>query len=101
MVGDELESLPEVSVEAALAGCPRGGVCRARAADGEAVAVAVFGDGRAYAVPDRCPHHGARLSDGFVDGERLVCAHHGWEIDLPTGEVVGMARPPVPSRRIA
>jgi nitrite reductase/ring-hydroxylating ferredoxin subunit len=52
---------------------------------GHRVAVAVLADGRAFAVADRCPHDGGLLSDGFVDGDRLVCARHGWELDPCTG----------------
>jgi nitrite reductase/ring-hydroxylating ferredoxin subunit len=48
---------------------------------GRLMAVAVLADGRAFAVEDRCPHDGGLLSDGFVEGERIVCARHGWEID--------------------
>jgi nitrite reductase/ring-hydroxylating ferredoxin subunit len=32
-----------------------------------------------------CPHDGGRISDGFVDGERLVCARHGWELVARNG----------------
>lgn len=91
----------EPSVELARAQCPRGHVCPARESGGQSVAVAVLEDGRTYVVPDRCPHNGSRLSDGFVDGARLVCARHGWEIDLPTGQVVGMPKRQVKSRKIA
>lgn len=52
---------------------------------GRPVAVAVLEDGRAFAVADRCPHDGGLLSDGFVLGDRLVCARHGWEVDPCTG----------------
>ncbi len=45
-----------------------------------AVAVARLGSGRLVVVDDVCPHDGGRISDGFVDGERLVCARHGWEL---------------------
>ncbi len=41
--------------------------------------------GRAFVLPDRCPHDGQPLSDGFVDGDRIVCARHGWEIDACSG----------------
>ncbi|MCC6624049.1 MAG: Rieske (2Fe-2S) protein [Deltaproteobacteria bacterium] len=33
------------------------------------------------AAPDRCPHMGARLSDGHVDEGRLVCPWHGLKLD--------------------
>lgn len=64
--------------------CPRGGVIACRQGD-RALVMAVLPDGRVFIAPDRCPHDGQPLSDGFLDGERLVCARHGWEFDLATG----------------
>jgi nitrite reductase/ring-hydroxylating ferredoxin subunit len=64
--------------------CPRGQVIAARRGDKE-VCVVVLEDGRAFVVPDRCPHDGGLLSDGFVEDGRLVCARHGWEFDPATG----------------
>ncbi|MEZ4404282.1 MAG: Rieske 2Fe-2S domain-containing protein [Kofleriaceae bacterium] len=61
------------------------------------VALVVLADQRAYAVDDACPHDGGWLSDGFLDGDRLVCARHGWEIDPCSGTC---GRVPVASRRI-
>ena len=49
------------------------------------VAVVRLVDGRLCVVPDRCPHDGGRLSDGWLDGDQLVCARHGWEVDPCTG----------------
>ena len=49
------------------------------------VAVARLGSGRLVVVDDECPHDGGRISDGFVDGERLVCARHGWELEARNG----------------
>jgi phenylpropionate dioxygenase-like ring-hydroxylating dioxygenase large terminal subunit len=46
------------------------------------VAVARLASGRLVVVDDRCPHDGGRISDGFVDGEHIVCARHGWELAL-------------------
>src|ERR1043165_6140701 len=48
----------------------------------------------------RCSHSGARLSNGSVKGERLVCPLHGWEYGpdgvckrIPAGdEIPGFAR---------
>jgi len=34
-------------------------------------------DGRAVAFEDRCAHRGFPLSDGHIDGDRLVCGYHG------------------------
>jgi phenylpropionate dioxygenase-like ring-hydroxylating dioxygenase large terminal subunit len=61
-----------------------GAVVRAR--DGaRPVAVARLGSGRLVVVEDVCPHDGGRISDGFVAGERLVCARHGWELEVRGG----------------
>ena len=70
---------------------PAGAIVRAR--DGaRAVAVARLGSGRLVVVDDVCPHDGGRISDGFVDGERLVCARHGWELEVAGGRCT-RARP--------
>lgn len=53
--------------------------------DGESVAVVRTESGRLYMLPDRCPHDGGRISDGVVEGEQVVCARHGWEIDACSG----------------
>jgi nitrite reductase/ring-hydroxylating ferredoxin subunit len=72
------------TIEAALAGASPGDVVAAR--DGRvAMAVVVLGDGSAYALEDRCPHDGGWLSDGWLDGDKLVCARHAWEIETCTG----------------
>ena len=68
--------------------CPRGGVIACRRGK-RALVLAVLPDGRRFVAPDRCPHDGRPLSDGFLDGERLVCARHGWEFDLVTGRSPG------------
>lgn len=75
---------PRPSVAEALVLAAPGSVTPAR--DGlRAVALVVLPDRRAYVVDDACPHDGGPLSDGFLDGDRLVCARHGWEIDPCTG----------------
>ncbi|HZU14821.1 MAG TPA: aromatic ring-hydroxylating dioxygenase subunit alpha [Chloroflexota bacterium] len=37
--------------------------------------------GEIRAARDLCIHRGTRLSIGRLDGDRLVCAYHGWEYD--------------------
>jgi len=52
--------------------------------------VAIFrvADGRMFAVEDRCPHRGARLSAGTIyDGDKVACGDHGWGICLADGRV--------------
>jgi nitrite reductase/ring-hydroxylating ferredoxin subunit len=84
-----IEARPPVAE--ALRRCPAGQVMAAR--DGAIeVAVCRLADGRAFALLDRCPHDGGRLSDGFVEAGRLVCSRHGWEFDPRTGERVRRPR---------
>jgi len=59
----------------------RAGEVAAAQLDDVEVAVVRLVDGRLGVVPDRCPHDGGRISDGWLEGDRLVCARHGWEID--------------------
>ena len=33
----------------------------------------------------RCPHRGALLADGRVEGANLICGVHGWDYRLDTG----------------
>lgn len=49
------------------------------------VAVARLGSGKLVVVADECPHDGGRISDGFVDGEHIVCARHGWALEARDG----------------
>lgn len=53
-------------------------------------AIALFrgGDGRIFALEDRCPHKGGPLSQGIVAGTRVTCPLHGWTIELETGAAV-------------
>ena len=38
---------------------------------------------RAY--EGRCPHQGALLAEGSLDGDVLTCRNHGWRFDVETG----------------
>lgn len=33
----------------------------------------------------RCLHRGALMSDGFIDGDNLICGLHGWDYRIDTG----------------
>jgi hypothetical protein len=62
-----------------LTDVPVGAVVAAR--DGaRPVAVARLASGKLVVVADECPHDGGRISDGFVDGERLTGSGSGSEI---------------------
>jgi nitrite reductase/ring-hydroxylating ferredoxin subunit len=78
-------------VPGGLIDVPIGRVVAAR--DGaRAVAVARLESGRLVVVADECPHDGGRISDGFVSGELLVCARHGWELETCAGKCVRAPR---------
>lgn len=47
-------------------------------------------DGRVYAVDNLCTHAEARLSDGHLDGNDIVCPLHGGSFDVRTGEVASL-----------
>ncbi len=36
-------------------------------------------DGKAHVLSDLCVHRGGALSDGWVNGDCIVCPYHGWE----------------------
>jgi phenylpropionate dioxygenase-like ring-hydroxylating dioxygenase large terminal subunit len=59
-------------------------------APGRVVAVDVDGDefvlwrtlaGRVVGAPRWCPHLDHDLAEGYVTGDELVCAGHGWAFD--------------------
>ena len=51
------------------------------------------GRGEINVLEDRCPHRGARLSKGRLQGGRLACNYHGLQLD---GDGVITATPPTP-----
>jgi toluene monooxygenase system ferredoxin subunit len=67
--------------------------------EGEMMAVEVDGatvvlvnvDGEVHAYDDRCPHLGARLSEGSLDGAILTCSAHEWVFDCRLGRGINPA----------
>lgn len=59
---------------------------------GEPVCVVRAG-GELYAFDDRCPHRGAKLSEGWLEGTKLTCKQHTWEYDVTTGELLRLRAP--------
>jgi len=51
--------------------------------------------GTAYIVAQRCPHRGVHLSLGFVEGELIQCAYHGWQF-AADGHCVAQPAEPKP-----
>ena len=59
---------------------------RGRVVDLDGVKVAIFWTGdRFIALKDACPHMGASLADGTLEGNQVICHWHGWEYDVETG----------------
>lgn len=49
--------------------------------------IAVFHvEGAFYAIENLCPHRGAPLVDGELDGKLVICPWHRWEFDVTTGQ---------------
>ena len=63
------------------------GEVRAFDVEGHAVAVANV-DGAFYAFDDVCTHRQCSLAEGELDGTTIMCACHGSEFDVSTGEVL-------------
>lgn len=59
--------------------------------DGKGVLVANVG-GTLYAMARKCPHMGADLCKGKLEGSRVTCRMHGASYDLKTGEAVEKAK---------
>jgi nitrite reductase (NADH) small subunit len=69
-------------------------VCRVGdLAEGEGRTVAVGGKllavfragGQFYAIDDVCPHMGASLGEGYVEGGVVTCPWHAWRFRLADG----------------
>lgn len=57
--------------------------------------------GRVYAAADVCPHAGARLSEGALEGTVITCPLHGSQFNVCTGERLrGPADLPIPTHRV-
>jgi len=41
-----------------------------------------------FALLDKCPHKGGKLSQGIVFGNKVACPMHNWHITLEDGNAV-------------
>lgn len=48
-------------------------------------------EGQIYAISDKCPHLGASLDKGTIDGPTVTCKAHHAKIDVTTGEIIDKA----------
>ena len=57
-----------------------------RAYEVNGVMVAVFNVGGTFtAIDDLCPHQGAPLSEGHLDGDCVTCPWHAWRFNVRDG----------------
>ena len=59
--------------------------------DGQMVAVFRKGDDW-YAIDDLCPHMGASLAEGHVEGHSVTCPWHAWRFCIKDGTLEGNPR---------
>ncbi|EEE35792.1 ferredoxin-dependent glutamate synthase [Rhodobacteraceae bacterium KLH11] len=52
---------------------------------GEVDLVVVRFDDKVSVMYGRCAHRGALMSDGFVDGDNLICGVHNWDYRVDSG----------------
>lgn len=49
--------------------------------------IALFRTGEElHAIDNTCPHAGAPLCDGYLDGSVVTCPWHCWQFDVTNGE---------------
>ena len=63
-------------------------------AEGKSIAIANIG-GRFYAFEDSCPHMGARLSNGTLEGNVITCPQHSSKFDVTTGKPLAVSDDPL------
>lgn len=78
--------MPRTTLKLALARCRPGEIVAAAHGDLSLV-VARGHSGMMGVFHDRCPHQFAPLSEGYVDGDHLVCPRHNWEFRLTDGAI--------------
>ena len=52
-------------------------------------------EGKPYAFANRCPHQGAPLSIGKLDGCIVTCPYHAWQFNVATGQPESDGDPPL------
>ena len=87
MIGGEIvvEGQPEDEFQTvAKVGTIPEGEGRAFLVNGRMIAV-FLRDGAYHAINDCCPHMGASLASGYVDGNDIVCPWHAWKFCITNG----------------
>lgn len=80
-------------IEAAREGDVADGVMKEVTVEGRKILLASVG-GRYYAAEGHCPHMGANLANGTLEGTVVTCPRHGSQFDLADGRMVRWAQMP-------
>ena len=75
-----------VAVDKKVADVQEGAMTLAKA--GESFVLLSNVGGEIYATSRTCPHAGAALNYGFLEGSEVMCPLHGAMFDVMTGEIV-------------
>jgi nitrite reductase/ring-hydroxylating ferredoxin subunit len=60
---------------------------RGRMIEGLRLCTGRAGDGF-FAIDDTCPHAGGSLTEGLIDGDRVICPLHAWAFETESGHCV-------------
>ena len=55
---------------------------------GERLVAVFLQGGRYFAIDDLCPHMGASLAEGEIDGDQVICPWHAAHFSVKTGEAL-------------
>ncbi|MBM4074096.1 MAG: Rieske (2Fe-2S) protein [Planctomycetes bacterium] len=77
------ESSAEFHTVAAAGSIPEG-EGRCFVVNGKMIAI-FYRDGQYFAINDSCPHMGASLSAGYLDGHDVICPWHAWKFCIKDG----------------
>jgi nitrite reductase (NADH) small subunit len=52
---------------------------------GKRVVAVFFNEGKYFAIDDFCPHQGASLAEGYIEGCTVACPWHHWRFSIEDG----------------
>ncbi len=52
---------------------------------GKRMVAVFFNEGTYFAIDDFCPHQGASLAEGYIDGCTVACPWHHWRFGINDG----------------
>lgn len=77
-----------------------GSILEVTALDGRQICLARLAGGELTAFEHRCPHRGAPLCHGVVEGELVICLEHFWRWRARGGEPLNAGHSPLRTYRV-